>query len=37
MIGCRVGGRWAGRPVERVRHVIHRDTTRGVERIAHRY
>jgi hypothetical protein len=37
MIGCHVGGRWAGGPVDRVRRVIHRDTTRAVERIAHRH
>jgi hypothetical protein len=36
MIGCRVGGRWAGGSVDRVRRVIHRDTPRRVERIAHR-
>jgi hypothetical protein len=37
MIGCRVGGRWAGGSVDRVRRVIHRHTPSGVERIAHRH
>ena len=37
MIGCRVGGRWAGGSVDRVRWVIHRHTPRRVERIAHRH
>jgi hypothetical protein len=36
-IGCRVGGRWAGGSVDRVRRVIHQHTPRGVEGIAYRH